>query len=112
MKRITIFLAVALALVGCGETNENQGSETITAPSQGQLVYESHCITCHSNGINGAPIPGKSKMWAPRLVQGVPVLVEHAINGFGLMPPKGGKKSMSDADVEAAVIYMVNKSKV
>ena len=76
-------------------------------PSQGQLAYESHCISCHSNGINGAPIPGKPKMWASRIVQGVPVLVDHAINGYGFMPAKGGKESMSDADVEAAVKYMI-----
>ena len=46
-------------------------------------------------------------MWASRIVQGVPVLVDHAINGYGLMPAKGGKESMSDADVEAAVKYMI-----
>jgi len=47
-------------------------------------------------------------MWASRILQGVPVLVFHAINGYGLMPARGGKESMSDTDVEAAVRYMVN----
>ena len=108
MKLTVFVLTMFLTLVACGDASENGHSETIVAPSQGQIAYESHCISCHSNGINGAPIPGKPKMWQPRLVQGVPTLVEHAINGYGLMPPKGGKDTMSDADVEAAVNYMIS----
>ena len=95
-------------LAGCDKAHDDKASQRLDAPSQGQLAYESHCISCHSNSINGAPIPGKPKMWASRILQGVPVLVFHAINGYGLMPARGGKESMSDTDVEAAVKYMVN----
>jgi len=107
MKYFPFFLMLFFVLAGCDKAPDDEASQALEAPSQGQLAYESHCISCHSNGINGAPIPGKPKMWASRIVQGVPVLVDHAINGYGLMPAKGGKESMSDADVEAAVKYMI-----
>jgi cytochrome c5 len=34
-----------------------------------------------------------------------------AIKGKGAMPPKGGNTSLPDADVSAAVDYMVSASK-
>lgn len=77
-------------------------------PDLGEQTYLSICVNCHANGLNGAPIPGKPKMWAPRLEQGIPTLVEHAIHGYELMPAKGGKTELSDEAVEAAVNYMVS----
>ena len=107
MKHSLFFFVLLFTLAGCDTAPDDKDLQALEAPSQGQIAYESHCISCHSNGINGAPIPGKPKMWASRIVQGVPVLIDHAINGYGLMPAKGGKESMSDADVEAAVKYMI-----
>ena len=42
--------------------------------------------------------------------QGVPALVQSALNGKGAMPPKGGSNA-SEAELRAAVEYMVNASK-
>jgi cytochrome c5 len=42
--------------------------------------------------------------------QGLAVLVQNAIKGKGAMPPKGGS-SASDAEIQAAVQYMVNAAK-
>jgi cytochrome c5 len=33
-----------------------------------------------------------------------------AINGKGVMPPKGGRADISDADIKAAVDYMVSEN--
>jgi cytochrome c5 len=46
------------------------------------------------------------------LQQGIPVLLQHALNGFygpdyTYMPPRGGNQDLSDKDVEAALAYMV-----
>jgi cytochrome c5 len=38
------------------------------------------------------------------------VLVDHALHGKGAMPPKGGSAA-PDADIKAAVEYMVNAAK-
>jgi cytochrome c5 len=38
-------------------------------------------------------------------------LLQHSINGFNAMPPKGTCFTCSDADLQAAVEYMVGESK-
>ena len=38
---------------------------------------------------------------------GLDSVVTNAINGIGMMPPKGGNASLSDAEVRAAVEYMM-----
>ena len=79
------------------------------------LVAEAGFLAGHGQGIAGAPKFGDKALWAPRVAQGVDVLYQHALNGFqgkgGLMPPKGGNTSLSDAEVKAAVDYMVAAAK-
>jgi cytochrome c5 len=83
-------------------------------PAKGKAVYESSCVACHGAGIAGAPKFGDTAAWGPRVAQGAPKLHEHAIKGYqgkaGMMPAKGGNSSLSDADVIAAVDYIVSKS--
>lgn len=75
----------------------------------GEEVFSGLCIACHAAGLNGAPIFGNAKMWGPRIEQGIPTLVEHATNGYGLMPAKGGNPDLTDEQIAAAVAYMVNE---
>lgn len=80
----------------------------------GKTLYSQACIACHGAGIAGAPKFGDKASWAPRAAQGTAVLYQHAIAGFqgkaGVMPPKGGS-SAPDADVRAAVDYMLSAAK-
>jgi cytochrome c5 len=41
----------------------------------------------------------------------MPAVYQIALHGKGAMPPKGGNMSLSDADVKAAVDYMVSAAK-
>ncbi len=63
----------------------------------------------------GAPKLGDKANWGPRIAQGMDKLYTNSIKGFqgkvGLMPPKGGNAALSDADVKAAVDFMVSKAK-
>lgn len=102
MKKSAIALLAGVALLGAGSAMANE---------TGMKVYKSLCFSCHDNGVAGAPKPGDKAAWAPRLAQGMDLLYEHAIKGKGAMPPKGGNMSLSDADVKAAVDYMVSLSK-
>lgn len=82
----------------------------VASADVGKTLYNSACMACHGAGIAGAPKFADKAAWAPRIKQGTAVLYEHAIKGFqgkaGVMPPKGGA-SAPDADVKAAVDFMV-----
>jgi cytochrome c5 len=87
---------------------------TAAASGAGKALYSSACIACHGAGVAGAPKFGDKAAWSGRIAQGTPTLYEHALKGFqgkaGMMPPKGGS-SAPDADVKAAVDYMVSAAK-
>ena len=98
-KSSWISLLLCLALLGCSEKG----------PNVGEQVVSELCVNCHKLGINGAPIIGNSKMWNPRIEQGTPALIQHAIDGFGLMPAKGGNLELTDDEISAAVTYMIEQ---
>ena len=75
----------------------------------GSATYEAVCKVCHAQGINGAPILGNKKMWAKRAPQGLDTLVNHAMNGYGLMPAKGGRSELDQAQISNAVRYMLSQ---
>lgn len=85
------------------------------AAGGGEGVYKGGCVACHGAGIAGSPKFGDKVAWAPRIAQGKPTLYEHAIKGYigkaGAMPAKGGNSALADADVKAAVDYMVTAAK-
>lgn len=85
------------------------------ADDKGKKVYDSACQACHAAGVAGAPKLGDKADWGPRIAQGNDKLYQHSIKGFqgkkGVMPPKGGFANLADADVKAAVDYMVSKAK-
>jgi cytochrome c5 len=77
------------------------------AAGKGKSVYDATCQVCHAAGVAGAPKAGDKAAWGPRLKAGVNALYATSLKGKGAMPPKGGNPSLADADVTAAVDYMV-----
>jgi cytochrome c5 len=78
---------------------------------KGKQIYDATCMVCHAAGVAGAPKIGDKAAWAPRLKEGMPAVYAIAMKGKGAMPPKGGNAGLSEADVKAAVDYMVGKVK-
>lgn len=83
--------------------------------ASGQATYQQACFACHGAGVAGAPKTGDKAAWKARIAQGNDTLYKHAIEGYkgdkGFMPAKGGRADLKDADVKAAVDYMVAESK-
>lgn len=76
----------------------------------GEALYKQVCVACHAAGVAGAPKFGDKAAWEPRIKTGLETLKTSAIKGKNAMPAKGGSAA-SDADVQAAVEYMVNAAK-
>jgi cytochrome c5 len=85
--------------------------KTAQAAGSGKSTFDSVCTACHATGVAGAPKLGDKAAWAPRLKAGKDALYNTALHGKGTMPPKGGNPALSDADVKAAVDYMVDRAK-
>jgi cytochrome c5 len=79
--------------------------------ADGKAVYEKVCAVCHVAGVAGAPKFADKAAWSPRLAQGIEALHASVIKGKGAMPPKGGAPQLSEADLRAAVEYMVGAVK-
>ncbi len=91
----------------------NASISTGTVTRDGAQVFGQSCAACHASGIAGAPKLGDQAHWQTRLAKGTKVLYVNALNGIssstGVMPAKGGNASLSDAEVKAAVDYIVAK---
>ena len=108
-----------------GESGQTAGAAVASAAAPGaapvadagdpaekaKAIYTASCAACHTTGAAGAPKLGDNAAWAPRIKAGNETLYDSAIKGKNAMPPKGGNASLSDADVKAAVDYMVSQSK-
>ncbi len=92
------------------DSDNGSGSAATEELAPGQLVYQQACAVCHAAGVGEAPIPGDFAAWSDRLKAGRGALVASAVDGKGIMPAKGGQLQLSDADVAAAVDYIISNS--
>lgn len=83
--------------------------------TDGKVIFDNVCHVCHETGLAGAPKVGDAAAWKPRIAKGKDTLFAHAIGGFqgnaGVMPAKGGDPALSDAQVKAAVEWMIGQVK-
>ncbi|HUL92874.1 MAG TPA: c-type cytochrome [Burkholderiales bacterium] len=103
--------AAQAAMDHSAHTAPAQAASSAPGKADGKKVYESTCIACHGAGVANAPKFGDKKAWASHLMHGAEHLYENALKGTGAMPPRGGNLTLSDADVKAAVDYMVKAVK-
>lgn len=76
-------------------------------PRSGEKIYNTYCVACHATGVAGAPIKGDAKAWQPRVTQGPETLLDHAVNGFNAMPPRGTCANCSDDEMASTVEFLI-----
>jgi cytochrome c5 len=117
MKRAVVFLfeAHTKAPAATATTAVVAAGAVATAakadPGAGERLYKQACTACHAAGIAGAPKTGDKAAWAPRVLQGADVLVASVLKGKGAMPPRGAAGNASDAEIRAAVDYLIAQAK-
>lgn len=86
----------------------------LASSAKGQGVYMNFCAPCHAGGIAGAPKTGDKANWQKRIEKGETAIINNAIKGYqgeaGYMPAKGGNSALTDEEVSAAVMYMLEQS--
>ena len=97
MKSIAAGL-IALATMGLAST---------AMAADGKAVYEQTCAMCHAAGVANAPKLTDKAAWAPRVATGKAALVASVTQGKGAMPAKAGNAALADADIAAAVDYIL-----
>lgn len=97
--------------VGTVETEsgvvETKAANVVLDANAGEERYKTSCSVCHAAGIAGAPKYRNAADWKPRMVAGMDGLLKVAIQGKGGMPPKGTCMQCSDAELKAAIEYML-----
>lgn len=85
-----------------------QVEQVAVKKSPEQAIYEQYCVVCHRDGVAGAPKFRDEADWKPRLAkQNLDSLTATAIKGLNAMPAKGTCQECSEADLKAAIKYMV-----
>ena len=80
-------------------------------PSNAVLAekYERSCMVCHTRVAAKAPLTGFASDWRARLQQGMDVLVQHAEQGVGSMPPRGQCADCTAQELRALVGFMAQE---
>ncbi|WP_239552727.1 c-type cytochrome [Oceanisphaera litoralis] len=98
----------AADLEGIVDTATVGSSSEPAAPRSGDAVFTAACAACHTTGAAGAPIKGDAAAWEARIAKGRDTLLDHALNGFNAMPPRGACGNCSDEEIASAVDYMID----
>ncbi|MYM91500.1 c-type cytochrome [Rugamonas sp. FT82W] len=107
MKAIQLFAAL---LIGGAFTAASAAAPAPADSAKAEKIYKATCMACHGAGVLGAPKFGDKAAWGPRVAKGKPALYTNALNGFKMMPPRGGNPALKDDEVKAVVDYMIAKS--
>jgi cytochrome c5 len=80
-----------------------------TTGIDGNAITTATCFACHSIGLLGAPKIGDKAAWDSRLQANGDMtgLVKSAIAGKGAMPARGGNADLSNAEIQAAIEFMM-----
>ncbi|PIQ36205.1 MAG: cytochrome C class I [Lysobacterales bacterium CG17_big_fil_post_rev_8_21_14_2_50_64_11] len=106
----------AAAMAAAAEASRSASASQVAYDGtlDGSVIYTALCSACHTAGVAGAP-KLEQAAWAARVAQGTDTLVKHAQEGYqggaGVMPARGGNPALSDEQVRATVIWMVENLK-
>ncbi|MGH8035024.1 MAG: c-type cytochrome, partial [Lysobacterales bacterium] len=106
-ERIAPVMAVHVGAEGqAAVAAASAAAPSATDSASGEQTYTTVCMACHAAGVAGAPIPGSDVFKERLAAKGLDGLVASAIAGLNVMPPRGGRPDLSDAEVRATVEFM------
>lgn len=93
------------------------GSSSVATPpkpkpltlEEGKQIYHQNCSVCHDKGFKGAPSLGDKTAWKPIVDKGFIQAYQRAVAGYKDHPPQGACSTCNNADIKAAVKYMMEQ---
>ncbi len=111
MRLIAVIIGAGFALAGCAhDSDDASGAGARNGAINGESAFLDNCAGCHEDGAHGAPRIGEPAEWEFRSSLWQAVLLEHAKQGYYDMPARGGKADLPDEVVDAAAVYMLEKT--
>lgn len=113
MKRSLVALVFGLLGLNALQAVPQPAFPEFDAPvlKAGRGVWMGTCRECHANSLSDAPQVKDKAAWEKRIAKGKAALYESALKGRvspeAEMPPRGGNPKLTDAEVRAAVDYMI-----
>jgi len=101
MRKLTVLVIVAVLALSVSALALASGHRS------GAQLWETVCIGCHDTGMMDAPLAGSAEFKNRLDKKGLDKLVENAMNGLDEMPPKGSCNDCSEAEIRAAIKYML-----
>ena len=77
----------------------------------GEEIFRAYCRSCHTSRIIKAPNIGDRQAWKARIDQGTDILLEHVIDGYRGMPPRGTCSNCSEEELKKTIKYIVKHSR-
>jgi cytochrome c5 len=72
-------------------------------------LYETACKACHAVAGTGAPLVADHAAWDPRWKQGLPVLLDHVLQGYRGMPAGGQCLTCTPQDHQALIRFLADQ---
>jgi cytochrome c5 len=94
-----------------GNWLEPRGPGVPAGELSGAQVVHGQCYQCHQAGYNDAPRIGDHADWQRHLRLGMDAAVRKVARGHSDMPARGGRPSLSDAEIRNAIIFMASRSR-
>jgi cytochrome c5 len=80
-------------------------------PLSGPQVVRMQCAQCHDTGFANAPRTGDHAAWLPYLRLGMDAAVRKVVQGHSEMPARGGRASLTDAEIRDAIVVMASRAR-
>jgi cytochrome c5 len=100
---------VATALKGPNQPVIVATTQAHLTMADGKRIYQANCSSCHDTGKNNAPKIGDKQAWKPIVDTGILLAFQNVAGGFQGHPKRGDCKQCSDAELLAAVKYIMQE---
>ena len=106
---VVVVKGEAKQVEGAAPAAEKAAAPETAGEIDAKAIVTATCFACHSIGLLESPKIGDKAAWDKRIEAngGLDGLVASSIKGKGAMPPKGGNASLSDAEIKAAIEFMM-----